>query len=70
MSETPSERVAYRPTKATKAWVAAGVAFVSFLVAAFGDDAFTWGEVGEGISLLVTTVIGGIAVYQTRNDPK
>jgi hypothetical protein len=68
--EESSVRVVYRPTKATKAWVAAGIGVLSFVSAAFGDDVLDWGEVGEGVSLLITTIAGALAVYQTKNAPK
>lgn len=60
----------YRPTKPAKAIVAGVVTFAMFLSAAFGDDVFDWGEVGEGISLLIGMFTGVGAVYQTRNDPQ
>lgn len=70
LSEPIPARVAYRPTKATKAVVAGIVTIGMFLSAAFGDDAFDWGEVGEGISLLIGIVVGTGAVYGVTNAPK
>lgn len=59
----------YRPTKPTKALVAAAFLLFGALNAAFGDDVVNWGEAGEFVSLLVETVIGAIAVYKVPNKP-
>ncbi len=65
-----TDTVVYRPTKKTKALVAAIALVFGALTAAFGDDAFNWGEAGEFVTLLIEAGVGTWAVYRAPNLPK
>lgn len=48
---------------AVKAVVTAVAGLVAWLSVAFGDDVLDWGEVGEGVTLLITLLAGGYAAW-------
>lgn len=61
--------VVYRPTKGHKAILALVGGLLMYVTAAFGDDALSLGEVGEGVVLFVEAVGTAVAVYAKRNPP-